>query len=279
MRENQSFRKNIYDSSRSKNAALDEIRALIRYRDLVLQLVRRDIITRYKRSILGILWTMLNPLGTMIILSIVFSQIFGLKGTYPAYIITNLIAWNFFSQSTQFSVNATLWGSSLFNRIYLPRTSFVVSTSGTGLVNLIFALVPLALIFLVTRVPVHLTVLLLPAAILLLAIFALGVSLLLSTLTVFFPDVNEAYPVLLTGWMYLTPIIYPEGLLSSTSVGLWILRLNPLYQVLRLFRMLLYDGLFPSAQEWLIASLIALLTLTLGWYLFTTKSRLFGYYV
>lgn len=223
MQGSQSIRKNIYDSSKRKNAALEEIRALIHFRDLLYQLVRRDIITRYKRSVLGILWTMLNPLGTMIVLSIVFSQVFNLKGAYPAYIIANFVAWNFFAQTTQFSLNATLWGSSLFQKIYLPRTSFVISTTGTGLVNLLFALVPLTLIFLVTRVPIRLSILLLPAAILLLAIFALGISLLLSTLAVFFPDVNEIYPVLLTAWMYLTPIIYPESLLANNRIGYWIL--------------------------------------------------------
>jgi ABC-type polysaccharide/polyol phosphate export permease len=275
----QNNQKKVYDSARRSNAALEELRGLIKYRDLLFQLVRRDIITRYKRSVLGILWTMLNPLGTMIILSIVFSQMFGLKGVYPAYIITNLVAWNFFAQTTQFSLNSTLWGSELFHRIYLPRTSFVVSTAGTGLVNLLFSLVPMMLIFLVTKVPIHLSILLLPVAIFLLAIFGLGVSLLVSTLTVFFPDVSEFFPVLLTGWMYLTPIIYPESLLMSNSFGVWIIRLNPLYRVLKLFRMLMFDGVIPSGHEWLIGSVVALVTLLTGWYFFTSRSKVFGYYV
>jgi len=279
MQGSQLIRKNIYDSSKRKNAALEEIRALFRYRDLLMQLVRRDIVTRYKRSVLGILWTMLNPLGTMIILSIVFSQMFNLKGNYPAYIITNIVAWNFFAQTTQFSLNATLWGSSLFHRIFLPRTSFVVSTTGTGIVNLFFALVPLTLIFLVTKVPIRISTLLLPAALLLLAIFALGISLLLSTLTVFFPDVNEFYPVLLTAWMYLTPIIYPESLLANNHFGYWIMSLNPLYRVIKLFRMTLFDGVIPSGHEWFIGGFVAIVTLLLGWYFFTSKSKVFGYYV
>jgi ABC-2 type transport system permease protein len=270
---------NIYDSARNKNPAIEEFRALIRYRDLLVQLVRRDIVTRYKRSVLGILWTMLNPLGTMIILSIVFSQMFNAQGSYPAYVITNLVAWNFFAQSTQFSLNATLWGSNLFQKIYLPRTSFVVSTAGTGIVNLVLALVPLTLIFLVTAVPIRSSVLLLPFAILLLSAFALGISLLLSTLVVFFPDVNEFYPVLLTAWMYLTPIIYPESLLANNRFGYWIMSLNPLYRETKLFRMILFDGVIPDAHEWLIGILVAVVTLALGWYFFTNKSKSFGYYL
>jgi ABC-2 type transport system permease protein len=119
---------------------------------------------------------------------------------------------------------------------------------------------------------------LLPIAILLLAMFALGVSLLLSTLVVFFPDVAEFFPVLLTAWMYLTPIIYPETLLKDILNG-WILKLNPLYHVIKIFRMSLFEGLFPSTFDWIMAVSISVLTLVLGWIVFTNKSKSFGYYV
>jgi len=268
----------IYDSSRTPGVEIEEIRSIIKFKDLLFQLIRRDIVTRYKRSVLGILWTMLNPLGTMLILSIVFSRLFDMRGVYPAYIITNLIAWTFFSQTTQFSLNATLWGSSLYQKIYMPRTAFIISTTGTGLVNLGFSLVPLALIFIITKVPANFSILLLPIAILLMAMFALGISLLLSTLVVFFPDVAEFYPVLLTAWMYLTPIIYPEELVADILNG-WLLRINPFYHLLKVFRLVLFDGVFPSMAEWLIAIAISAITLILGWVVFTRKSKSFGYYV
>jgi ABC-2 type transport system permease protein len=268
----------IYDSSKHKNLAIEEIRSVYRYRDLIFQLIRRDLVTRYKRSVLGILWTMLNPLGTMLILSVVFSQIFNMRGTYPAYIMTNLIAWNFFSQTTSASLNAMLWGSSFFQKIYLPRTSFVVSTIGTGLINTLLALVPLILIFLITRVALPPTILLLPVAMFLLAAFALGIGLILSTFVAFFPDIAEMYPILLTAWMYLTPIIYPEEIMAH-ALGGWLLRLNPLYPVIRVFRQVLFDGKVPSLIEWGIAAGIALGTLLIGWIFFTQKSNSFAYYV
>ena len=90
----------IYDSDKTPGPAIEELRDVIKHGDLLAQLVRRDIVTRYKRSVLGVLWTMLNPLGTMVILSIVFSTLFDMRGVYPAFIITNLVAWNFFSQTT-----------------------------------------------------------------------------------------------------------------------------------------------------------------------------------
>ena len=273
-----SSRSTIYDSSKHRSLPIEELRSIFRYRDLIYQLIRRDIVTRYKRSVLGILWTMLNPLGTMLILSVVFSQLFNMPGSYPAYIITNLIAWNFFSQTTTASLNAMLWGSSFFQKIYLPRTSFVISSIGTGLINTLLALVPLILIYLVTGATFHATMVLLPLAMLPVLAFALGIGLILSTFVAFFPDVAEMYPILLTAWMYLTPIIYPEELLTKVLGG-WLLRLNPLFPVIKVFRMVTLDGIIPTFAEWGIAAGISLGTLLIGWIFFTQKSNSFAYHV
>jgi ABC-type polysaccharide/polyol phosphate export permease len=221
---------------------------------------------------------MLNPLGTMLILSIVFSQLFDMRGVYPAFIITNLVAWNFFSQTTNTALNSMLWGSSLFQRIYLPRTSFVVSSIGTGLVNTLLALVPLIVIFLVTGAPLHFTFFLFPISMALLAAFALGFSLIISTFVAFFPDVAEMYPILLTAWMYLTPIIYPERLLANVLDG-WLLRLNPIYPLIKVVRLVIFDGLVPDLAEWGLAAAISLGTLLIGWIFFTYKSKSFSYHV
>ena len=268
----------IYDSAKLKNPALEEIRDLIQFRDLLVQLVRRDVVTRYKRSVLGILWTMLNPLGTMIVMSIVFSQLFEMRGTYPAFIITNLVAFNFFSQTTAASLGTMLWGSDLFQRIYLPRTAFVISTIGTGVVNVLFSLVPMILIFLVTKVPLKAPIILLPIAILSLAAFALGFGLLLSAFVVFFPDIAEMYPILLTAWMYLTPIIYPEKMIAGVLNG-WLLRLNPLYRLIRFFRIVTFDGIYPTLEEFVAVIGISFGTLLIGWIFFTRQAKKFAYYV
>src|SRR5215813_10034882 len=140
----------IYDSAKRGSPALDEIRGILQYRDLIYQLVRRDIVTRYKLSILGIGWTMLQPLGMMVVMTLVFSNLFqSIKG-YPSYILSGLIAWTFFSQTTTAAIHQIVWGGTLLHRIYLPRTSFAVSAIGTGVINLIFSLVPLMVIMLIT---------------------------------------------------------------------------------------------------------------------------------
>lgn len=268
----------IYDSAKSTNTSIEEIRDVLQFRDLIFQLIRRDIISRYKRSFLGILWTMLNPLGTMLIMSIVFSRLFDMRGTYPAFIITNLVAYNFFSQTTTVALNSMLWGSELFRRIYLPRTAFVLSTIGTGIVNVLFSLVPLIIIYIFTKTPVKETVILLPVAILFLAAFALGFSLILSTFVVFFPDIAEMYPIVLNAWMYLTPIIYPEKMLADVLGG-WLLRINPLYRLIRFFRLVTFDGLYPTQQEFVFAMIFSFGTLFIGWVFFTRQIKKFAYYV
>jgi ABC-2 type transport system permease protein len=267
-----------YDSTKSKNPALDEIKEILKFKDLIVQLVRRDIVTRYKRSSLGIIWTMLNPLGTMIIMSIVFSRLFDLRGAYPAFIITNLVAWNFFAQTTAATLSNMIWGSDLFQRIYLPRTSIVISTIGTGIINILFSLVPLAVIYLFTKTPISETFILLPIAILFLAAFALGFSLILSAIGVFFPDVSEMYPIVLTAWMYLTPIIYPEEMIADVVNG-WLLRLNPLYHLIKFFRLVTFDGLYPTTQEFITALVLSFGVLIIGWIFFTRQAKKFAYYV
>jgi len=268
----------IYDSAKRKHPAIEEFIALFHYRDLIFQLVRRDIVARYKRSVLGVAWTMLNPLGTMVIMVVVFSQVFSAVQSYPAYVLTGLICWTMFSQSTSFAMNSMVWGSELFHRIYLPRTSFVVSTILASMVNFILSLVPLFLILLITQVPLKWTVILLPLSMLLILAFSLGVGLLISTLAVFFPDVANMYPVILTAWMYMSPIIIPVDVLQEIFSG-WLLRLNPFYYVMNIFRLLVYEGTLPSLTDWGLGVLVSFGVLIIGWIFFCKKADNFAYHV
>lgn len=267
-----------YDSDKRGHPAVEEFKVLLKYKDLILQLVRRDLVSRYKRSVLGIAWTMLNPLGTMLIMTIVFSRVFGREESYPAYILTGLVIWNFFSQTTNACMNSTLWGSEMFGKIFLPRTAFVVSAIGTGIVNLLLSLVPLFIILLFTHVSIQPSIVILPFAILLTAMFSLGVGLLLSAYSVFFPDIPEMYTIILTAWMYLSPVIVPEDILGEILNGL-VLKLNPLYYLITIFRSALYYGQFPSLPIWLTAAGISFGMLFTGWFVFTKKADKFAYYV
>lgn len=267
-----------YDNAKRFHPALEELRGIIQYKDLVFQLIRRDIISRYKRSALGIAWTMLQPLGMMIILSIVFSNLFNMIRGYPIYILSGLLAWTFFSQTTTAAIHQIVWGAALFHRIYLPRTAFPVSAIGTGLVNLILGLIPLFVILLVLDFPITWNIIFLPIGILLLAAFALGIALILSTAAVYFPDVAEMYQIVLLGWMYLTPIIYPEEILPE-PLRFWLTNLNPMYYLIKIFHTLIYNGELPNMKIFLGSLFVSITTLIVGWLFFSKKADEFTYYV
>ena len=266
----------IYDSAKRGPIALEELRELWRYRHLIYQLVRRDIVSRYKRSVLGVAWTMLNPLGMMIVLTIVFSQVFGRGESYPAYLLSGLVAWNFFAQTTNVGMRQLIWGGGLMSRIYLPRTAFPVSAIGTGLLHLLLSLIPLFIVLMVTGVRIKLAVLFLPISILLIAAFSLGVSMLLSSFTVYFPDVAEMYQIVLRAWMFLTPIIYPESIYPDTY-RFWILNLNPMYHLVKVFRHPVYAGELPQTNEVIIAVGIAIIMLLFGWLFYTREAEKIAY--
>lgn len=268
---------NIYDSSLRGNSALEELRGIFLYRDLIFQLVRRDIVARYKRSVLGIAWTMLQPLGMMAVMTVVFSTLFHQVVGYPAYFLSGFIAFTFFSQTTTAAIHQIVWGAALLNRIYMPRTAFAISAVGTGLVNLVISLVPLILIVLVLKIPITINILFLPVSMLLLTCFSLGIGLILSTMAVSFPDVSEMYQIVLVAWQYLTPVFYPEETIPE-AYRFWIFTFNPMYYMLKFFRNPIYDGILPDWRTLLIGTGISLATLVVGWVVFSRNADQFAYH-
>jgi len=268
----------VYDSAKTRWKALEEFVQAAKYRSLILQLIRRDILSRYKRSVLGVAWTMLNPLGMMLVLTIAFSQLFSGTRAYSSYVLSGLIAWTFFAQTTTISMTQMVWGGALLSRIYIPRTVFALSSIGTGLVNITLSLVPLIAVMLFTGAPLRLSAFFLPISMLLLALFALGVGLLISTLAVYFPDVAEMYQIVLMAWMYLTPIIYPEEIIPE-AYRTFLFTFNPMYHLVTLFRQPLYEGIVPSINRIGAAAAIAVLMFVIGWAIFSEKSDEFAYRV
>ena len=259
-----------YDTADRPHPLVEEIQALFGYRELVYQFVARAIKTRYKRSVLGVIWTMLNPLFTMIILTLVFSQIFRFQvPNYAVYVLGGLVVWSFFSISTSTAMNEMLWSGNLLSRIYVPKSVFTVSAVGTGLVNLLLSLIPLLVIALIEEAPLGWPLVALFPAIILLSIFALGVGLLLSTAAVYFADMLPVYEVLLTIWMYATPIIYPLDIIPAHWQ--WVFKLNPLYYLVEAFRIPIFTGAMPGFDIWLPAAGYALVALLAGGILFTSR--------
>jgi ABC-2 type transport system permease protein len=267
---------NHYDSSHRGPLAIEELLGIFHYRELIFQLIRRDVIARYKRSAFGIAWTMLNPLGMMLILTFVFSNLFHAIEGYPIYLLSGLIAWNFFSQTTTASLIQNVWGGSLLHKIYLPRVSFTISSIGTGIVNLLLSIIPLFIIMIITGYPFHITLLFLPISIIVLAAFALGIGLLFSTFALYFPDVVEMYQIAITAWMYITPIIYPIEIIPEPQRQI-LININPMFYIIEIFRQPVYDGKLPSVEVMIIATSTALISLIIGWLVFSWKANEFTY--
>jgi len=257
---------------------IDEIHSLIKYRQLVVQLVSRNIKTRYKRSVLGVAWTMISPLMMMTVLTIVFSSLFATRlEHYAVFLLTAFTLWGYFSQTSAGIMTELTWGGSLLSKIYVPPSVFAVSALGTGLVNLLLSLVPLLLIMLVTGMPLTWSLLFLPIPILFTTMFALGLGLVLSRMAIFFGDVVEMYQILIMVWFYATPIIYP---MESIPEGRRIfLELNPMYYLIETFREPVYQGRLPDPFITLVAGVVSTVTLVVGWWYFTQKVDEFAYRV
>lgn len=254
------------------------MRALARHRDLVQMLVVRDLKVRYRRSTIGFLWTMLQPLLTMLVLTTVFSHVFRFDvANYPVYALAGILFWNFFSQSIVSSMNSLRYNANLLTKVPVPKAVFPLATILSGLVNLLLALVPLLAILVVTGHPLHLTLLFLPVAILLAAVFTLGAGLVLSPLAAFFHDIVEMVTVVMMLLLYMTPVFYPVSIVPERFA--WIIRWNPVRVVLDLFREPIYSGRLPSAAHLAVAAALAALSLAVGIAAFRRSSDRIVFYL
>ncbi|MDP9122414.1 MAG: ABC transporter permease [Acidobacteriota bacterium] len=254
------------------------MRQIYRYRDLVLTLVARELKVRYRRSTIGFLWTMLQPLLMMLVFYVVFSKLFRFDlPNYPVYALAGVLFWNFFSQSIVSSMNSLRGNAQLLQKLPVPKAVFPLATVISGVVNLVFALVPMILILLWREHSLPVSLLFLPVSILLAALFTLGAGLLLSPLAVFFSDVVELIGVLLTVLMYLTPIFYPMAILPEKVR--WVVRFNPVRSILEVFRDPIHNGKIPPLSHLGVSITIAVLALALGSFIFSRSSDRIPFYV
>lgn len=257
----------IYDSSRRPPRVIEEARALWAYRNLIVEMAIRDIKIRYKRSVLGVFWTMLAPLLNMVALTLVFSSLLKTQiQNYPVYFLAGSLFWTFFSQTTTSAASQTLDANEMTKRIYLPRSVFVVSAVAVGLVNLALSIVPLLFLLIVMGFPLHATWFFLPVGVVLLSVFAAGLGFFLFTLASRFSDVREMYQVLVQTWFFLTPIVYHPAIVPPKyRFALW---LNPMYYLIQVTRRPIYDGVLPSATLLAATAAISLTVLLTGWIYF-----------
>ena len=265
----------VYDSARQGLLFVEEAKALWRYRHLVSELVARDIKVRYKRSVLGVAWTMLSPLLNMLAMTWVFALVMRLNvKNFPVYYLTGSTFWAFFAGATSHAASLTIDAMEITKRVFIPRSVFVVSAVGVALVNLVLSLVPLFLIIVGTGFPVHASWLFVPVAILIGALFTTGVGLVVFTMASRFIDVKETYLVLVGAWFFVTPIVYTPSLVPERYR--FIVRYNPMTYLVEVFRAPLYDGWLPGPNTLAFASLAAVVALAAGWLFYSSRIEEYG---
>ena len=206
----------------------------------------RDIKTKYRRSVLGLLWTVLNPLLMMTVLSIVFSYFFSRYGdveNFPVYLLCGQVIFNFFNESTSIAMGSIVHSGELIKKVYVPKYLFPITKVMSSGVNLLSSMLALVIVMVVTRSRVTPTVLLAVFPLLYVLLFSTGVSLFLSAAAVSFRDLMHLYSVVTTAWMYLTPVIYPMSILDGAPRwAVFIINANPLTAFIKIFRAVVLDG-------------------------------------
>lgn len=266
----------LVNAAGSRPSLVEDLREIVAHSHLLANLVRRDLTVRYKRSVLGFLWTMLHPLLLMLIFTVVFSTIFRFAiEHYETYFLSEYLVWNFFAQSTVAAMTSLEWNGGLMKRVRVPKAVFAVSTTASGLANLCLACLPLLVIMTVAGAPIRPAMLFLPFSFAVIAVFTLGVSLALSAVSVYFDDVAQMAQVAIAALMYLTPIMYPMSIVPERYQ--WLIRINPLTHLFDLARQPIYSGVLPSPAALGATSAIALATLLAGWLAFRRLSP--GFYL
>ena len=246
------------------NLFLKRLGGFYKYRFLMEQLVTKDIKLKYRRSFLGYLWSILNPLMVMVIMVIVFSNMFRSDiENFPVYLIIGQTLFNFMSESTTQAIFSITGNASLLKKTYVPKYVFTVSKVTSSFVNTLFALGALVVVFVVCRVTPNIYYLLIPVILLQEYIFCLGLGMLLAQGSVFFRDIQYIYNALLTAWMYLTPLFYPISLLPNMLRNI-VITFNPMYFYIAEFRQIVLECRMPDLYLMIAGSIAAILMLLIG---------------
>jgi len=247
-------------------------RELIVYRYALYNFINTNLSSRYRRSTIGFLWSLLNPLFTMIIMAIVFSSLYKLPFTeFSLYLFSGLLPWNLITSSLLGGSMSIILAESYLKKVYIPKIVFPLVTLGVEIINFLFSLISLFVLAFLFGAKNGWSLLLLPFALLLLSLFLLGIILLLSILTVFFRDLSHILQIGLLGLFYLTPVLYPISFLSGNLLVL--IKFNPFYYFINLFHMIIYEATSPGWFEWLVCIGLTAVSLIFGVVVFQKKEQ------
>ncbi|MCC6952814.1 MAG: ABC transporter permease [Deltaproteobacteria bacterium] len=248
------------------------------YREYLKQSVLRDLRIKYKRSVLGYLWTMIHPLAMMAVLSIVFSHIVRIPvKDYAVFLFSALLAWNYFGSTVMMSLHSIRQNARIFSQVPVPKYLAILSISASNMVNLILALVPLLILMVIMGRPLPPSALFFPVLLVPLFMVTVGLSLILAASNVFYDDTYHLTEVGLQALYFMTPVLYHRDLLPAELVRYLVL--NPLFCQVEFFRSIFYDGVLPDAQNFALSFAGSFLILLLGLTIFRRTEDKFMYFV
>jgi len=258
----------IYKERRGRISLLMRITNIFeRYGFLIHQLVSRDFKTKYKRSVLGIIWSFLNPLLMMSVQYVVFSTLFKSNiANFPVYLLTGIVFFSFFNEASSMSLLSIVGNTALITKVYMPKYIYPVSRVLSSSINLGLSLLPLILVILLTGTRITPAFILLPYGILCLIVFSMGIGMALSSSMVFFRDTQFLWNVVSMLWMYATPIFYPESIIPPHFS--FLLRFNPLYHFIRFSRTIVLTGVSPDPSAYFYCTAFAVGMLLFGAFVF-----------
>lgn len=265
------------------------IQTLAKYEFLMEQLISRDFKIKYKRSVLGVFWSFLNPLLMMTVQYVVFSKLLGVRDAgvqhYAIYLLCGIVIFNGFNDCCNQAMRAIINNASLITKVYVPKYIYPVTKVLSASINMVLSMVPLLLVTifygLFNGLYIRWSILLLPLALIFVISFAVGMGFLLSSLMVFFHDVEFLWGVISTMWMYATPIIYSTGMLERSGAG-WlakVMQFNPLYHYVTFVRTIIIDGCSPAISEYFICAICSLVMIIIGGTVFKKTQDQFVLYI
>lgn len=260
------------------SAVFSDLREVWAYRSLLRMLVVRDLKARYRNSALGVLWSFLQPLGMMIVMSFVAGSI---RPDTPAnwhiFILAGLLSWNFFSAAVTSGSSSVMANAALVKKVYFPRLVLPISAVCSALANYLLSLPMFVVVALASGHPISQWIVLIPIVIVIQTVFSIGVVLVLSTMNVFYRDTAFIVDLSMLALFFLTPIMYDMNNLTRTMSGaVWVRRLNPMASIVNMYQDILYRGVPTSFDFVLRTAATALAVGLVGYLVFRTFSNRFG---
>lgn len=251
-----------------------------KYKFLMSQLVIRDFKVKYKRSVLGVLWSLLYPVLTMAVMALVFTNVFKFSTpgvNYLVYLMSGLVLFNYFSEASNLALSSVVANFSLINKVYMPKYIFPLTKCLFVGINFLLTLIPLYAIIFLTGTGVNIYHLLLPYVFVCLFLFTVGMGFVLSTISVFMRDMFYIYGVIITLWTYLTPIMYDVSIIPEKFQIF--MKLNPMYWFLDFARQIILYNQCPGLHNFIYCAIFGVGFLFLGIWIFKKNQDKFIYYV